>query len=210
MSFPCFALFLSLLPFLPLQAQRLEPFGAESGKRESATGVRRQPYEKVFHYFEWVEEDNIFLSRKNDKDLYTAYFFVPDSLQELGVRVLSPVPELISPNKGHFATEAYQERGATQSQGFDPVVRISRAERRTPPEKWLLLAENDNNTEMPVSSSSILRLLSGQNVDKLPPGLYKIEVFAAQKQGLRGAFLLQLGSIPPLSDLQFSNTPSSK
>jgi hypothetical protein len=185
-------------------AQRLEPFGS-GGNKKTGMNARSIPYENTLFYFECINDNNDFLVKDGKKEAYVMYFFLEDSLQEIGLRVLSPIPELVSPNRGHIVTANYLDSCDYKEKGFDPVLKISRSKKQfsrtelsqleTKPE-FILLGENDNNDEMNVKENALIRLQSNADSLNLSPGLYSISISSATKNPMRGNFLLQIGTVP--------------
>jgi hypothetical protein len=201
-------------PFLPLlflflcsslsNAQRLSLFGSETNKRVYGEQVNRNPYDASLSYFECIDQGNTFVVKENGKEFYTLYFFIEDTLTEVGFRVLSPVPELTSPNKGHLATEDFYN-SKNKSKGFNSLVRISKAaglEKRNEllndksEPSWKLMGENDDSKEMDNPKNSLIRIVNGKNNIFLWPGLYRIQISTSEKEEFIGSFLLQTGTIP--------------
>ena len=166
--------------------------------------TNRNPYDTQGSYFEYIGDENTFLQTEKGKEIYTLYFFIEDTLTELGIRVLSPVPELTSPNKGHLVTEDFYT-SKNKSKGFNSLLSISKADE---PEKrmellqfnkeptWKVIGENDDSKEMDNPENSLIRIVNGKNNIFLWPGLYRIQISAPDKKELIGSFLLQTGTIP--------------
>lgn len=185
-------------------AQRLPLFGSETSQRKYGDRVNRNPYDASLSYFECIDMGNTFVVKENEKEFYTLYFFMEDTLTELGIRVLSPVPELTSPNKGHLATEDFYN-SKNKNKGFNSLLRISKAdglEKRnelinySTELSWKLMGENDDSKEMENPENSLIRIVNGKNNIFLWPGLYRIQISTSEKKDLIGSFLLQTGTIP--------------
>ena len=188
----------------PSNAQRLPLFGAETSQRKYGEQVNRKPYDASLSYFECTDHGNAFVVKEKGKEFYTLYFFVEDTLREVGFRVLSPVPELTSPNKGHLVTKDFYT-SKNKSKGFNSFLTISKADE---PEKrnellqfkneptWKLIGENDDSKEMENPENSLIRIVNGKNNIFLWPGLYRIQISTSEKEELIGSFLLQTGTIP--------------
>lgn len=185
-------------------AQRLPLFGSETSQRKYGEQVNRNPYDASLSYFEFIDSGNAFVVKENGKEFYILYFFIEDTLTELGFRVLSPVPELTSPNKGHLATEDFYN-SKNKSKGFNSFLSISKADgiekrnellqNKTEP-TWKLIGENDDSKEMDNPKNSLIRMVNGKNNIFLWPGLYRIQISTSEKEELIGSFLLQTGTIP--------------
>lgn len=213
MKSPLLSILFLLLCTSLCNAQRLAPFGSETNKRDYGERINRSPYDATVSYFECIDSGNAFVEKENEKEFYTLYFFIEDSLSELGVRVLSPVPELTSPNKGHFATEEFYT-SKNRNKGFNSFVSLNKAIEiknrndltvfKKEPD-WQLIGENDDSKEMDNPKNSLFRIVNGKNNIYLSPGLYRIRISSSEKdkESLIGSFLLQMGAIPaaPLSPL---------
>ncbi len=178
-------------------AQRTEPFCASKPK-DKLIGT---PYDYTQSYFEFIGDKNPFIKQVNDSDNYVIYFFLDDSLSELGIRVLSPIPPLTTPNKGNIATDEYSMHSTELNKGFDAHIALFRAVGNHKREElnladdryeWLTIAENDNNYEMRDYKNPLLRIENAS----IPAGLYMISIGSREYKKLKGSFLLQIGSNP--------------
>lgn len=178
-------------------AQRTEPFCASKPK-DKLIGT---PYDYTQSYFEFIDTHNAFVKQVNDSDRYVIYFFLDDSLSELGIRVLSPIPPLTTPNKGNIATDDYSLHANELNKGFDAQIALFRAtgthsrnDLNLADENysWFQIAFNDNNYENSDYKNPLLRL---ENTS-IPEGLYMLSIGSREFKKLRGSFLLQIGSNP--------------
>ena len=204
MKLPLLSLLFLFLSASLSYAQRLPLFGSETSQRKYGDRVNRNPYDASLSYFECIDPGNTFVVKENEKEFYTLYFFMEDTLTEAGFRVLSPLPELTSPNKGHLATEDFYT-SKNKSKGFNSFLSISKAdgiEKRNEllqfknEPTWKLMGENDDSKEMENPENSLIRLINGKNNIFLWPGLYRIQISSSEKKELIGSFLLQTGTIP--------------
>lgn len=200
---------LFLLPAICL-SQRLEPFASTTKSADGYSGKRVYP--QVCNYFECVESSaNTFISKSNGKEVYSLYFYIPDTLTEIAARALSPVPELVSPDKGMIATESFYNCSENLKAGFDIAISLFRSSASTFKSdslEWSLIAENDNSLEMQHESDACLRVLSKASNVPLLPGIYRIDI-RSTKPSLRGNFLLQIGSFPGVRRLQLYAHPEN-
>jgi hypothetical protein len=200
---------LFLLPSLCL-SQRLEPFASTTKSADGYSGKRVYP--QVCSYFECVEGgDNPFIAKNNNQEVYSLYFYIPDTLTEIAARALSPVPELVSPDKGMIATESFYNCPGNLKAGFDIAISLFRSTATTFNSgslEWSLVAENDNSAEMQHESDACLRVVSKANTGSLLPGIYRIDI-RSTKPSLRGNFLLQIGSFPGVRRLQLYAHPEN-
>jgi hypothetical protein len=191
--------FLLLLSFFAgtALAQRTEPFCASKPK-DKLIGT---PYDYTQSYFEFIDAKNPFVREVNDSDNYVIYFFLDVSLSELGIRVLSPIPPLTTPNKGNIATDEYSMHSNELNKGFDAYIALFRAtgthnrnDLNLADENysWSSIAFNDNNYENRDYKNPLLRLENAS----IPAGLYMLSIGSRELKKLRGSFLLQIGANP--------------
>lgn len=206
MKLPLLSLLFLLLYSSLSNAQRLPLFGSETSQRKYGEQVNRNPYDASLSYFECIDSVNAFVVKENEKEFYTLYFFIEDTLTELGIRVLSPLPELTSPNKGHLATEDFYN-SKNKNKGFNSFLSISKADglgkrneflQFKDEPTWKLMCENDDSKEMENPENSLIRIVNGKNNIYLWPGLYRIQISTSDKKELIGSFLLQTGIIPAI------------
>ena len=176
-------------------AQRTEPFSASAAKGR-LTGT---PYEYSQSYFEFIDSKNEFVKSINDSDQYILYFFIDDSLTELGIRVLSPIPGLTTPNKGNIATASYEAHSNELTKGFDANITLYKADGAANRSllilddrnyTWKLIAENDKNSELRDNKNPLIRL-ENTSIDA---GLYMLSINSHSLKKLKGSFLLQIGT----------------
>lgn len=168
-----------------VQAQRLPPLLSQSDNSSKPA-----PFQETVRYFDVVHQKHKQLYMKEDTTFYTLYFVLDDTLQELAVRLLSPLPELTSPNKGNIVREGYYAFDKKNSQGFNGRICLDLSSTTTDSTQWTSIPLlSDKNNRM---GNSTWRL----HDRKLSPGTYRLRIFTTLPEKMRGAFMLETGSIP--------------
>lgn len=181
-------------------AQRLEKFTAETP--DPLVPNRKVIYETTRGYFDYILE-------KDSVAYQVLYLWVPDTITELGVRVISPVNELTSPNRGDIASAGYELNHKDDSTYFDPVVTVEYAPgivsvkdyiSKQSITRWRMLGSNDNSPELfqqpdGKKHNALLRLMTASKTQplKLFPGLYRVKISASENGILKGSYLFQAG-----------------
>ncbi|MFN8153550.1 MAG: hypothetical protein U0Y08_04585 [Bacteroidia bacterium] len=176
-------------------AQRLAPFLSLSGNRGYPAITNPIPYEKPQSRFEYIDSTCTFLIQKKTGWTYTAYFEVKDSLQELGIRVISPLPDLLSPRKGDIVTPAYESKPANAANGFKPEVYLFKAK---PGDVNFVELEDMTPLQRRNWISPGFRLVDSGNGVKLAPGIYKLVIFTQDRKKPSGSFVVEFGSVPKI------------
>lgn len=197
-----------------LEAQRLERFGADEGKREMNGAVRRIAYTTIRSYYGFIVPDSTAEARTK---IHYLYFMLSDTTAELGVRMLSPVPPLNSPGKGDFITELYYEHEQERNLFFDNMIAIeyalgATADMNVETNSWFKIGENDDSNELipQPNGKRVNALLRLKNEEKkiLLPGLYRIAMRAAKKDFPKGGYIIEVGTTKEFFDLKLAATPA--
>ena len=177
-------------------AQRLERFGSN--------GIS---YTVIKTLYGTVPTHNISSVFANDTFTYFIFLWIPDSIKEIGIRMLSPVPELAMPDQGEMETPDYAERAGTKK-FFDPFIFLEQAQDASAPEDafaknktlhWKMLGQNDNSTDVTAQptgekKNSLLRLYDAPEKNiRLTRGLYRVCFRGYRGKQPAGTFLLQVG-----------------
>jgi hypothetical protein len=188
-----FRLFLaaSLITCMNCDAQRLDRFGK----------ANRISYDRIATYFGYADSLSKPDEVRNDTGYYHMYFWLNDSVSELGVRMISPVPEVVMPDRGDLVSENYYENEKDKVNYFDPWISLERSNEisilsdvaKTKTETWIPLAFNDDSAELFKQPSgnaynSLLRIRSAT------AGLYRIRFTSYKKGKVRGSYLIQVGA----------------
>jgi hypothetical protein len=193
-----------------LFAQRVAPFTSVSGGRGYPHLTRPVPYEKVQTRFEYIDSTCAFLQLKKTGWSYTAYFEITDSLQELGLRIISPLPDLLSPHKGDVTTSSFDEKPFNDKTGFHA--------------EWYLFKATNNSGELNFAELKDMtpeklkdrthpefRIVDNGDSLRLPPGIYKLILLSRDRNKPAGSFAIQFGSIPRIRiPLFFSSSDQLK
>ena len=192
---------LSLLTTFNCPAQRLDRFGADTGSESRDGFIRRMSYETTISYFGYIKPGTAPDDMRAGKELFFLYFYLQDSVPELGARIIAPVSNLIMPDKGDLVAENYYSNEKDKKNTFNTWIAIERAysiksfeEITTKFDKtgWLQLAANDDSGELFNKTNSVIRI---HNLFEKPivPGLYRIVISTTTKDEVKGGYLVQLG-----------------
>ncbi len=200
---------LLLVPFAFISeitnAQRLDKFGSKSNQIDG----HRIPYQKIVTYFGYIEPSSDTNMIKVSSKKYFLYFILTDTAKEIGLRLVSPVPYVVMPDKGDLFSENYFENEKDKKTYFDPSVLIERTAsfdiadklKNDKHFKWLLLGENDDSFELFAqpdgkNHNALLRIVNGsENQEKIiTPGLYRISFTTKKGETVKGSYVIQLGA----------------
>ena len=191
-------------------AQKLDKFGADMGKKSVMGKEVRVPYTDVVSYYGYIKPGLKPDEEKGGKKYYYIYVWIPAAAPEIGVRMISPVPEGMKPAETDFVSAPYKENMADSKSYFDTWISLEKAAGVTSKEgvkekakgaTWNMIEQNDDSGEMPAQPSgskynSLMRITSDANnpTKALVAGLYRIG-FTTYKVGeVNGSFMAQLGA----------------
>ena len=109
------------------QAQKLDKFGADLGKKSIMGKDLRLPYSDVITYYGFVKSGTAPDETRDGKKFYYLYLWIPVAAPELGIRMVSPVPEGMKPADTDFTGAAYKDNQADTKSYFDTWVTLERA-----------------------------------------------------------------------------------
>jgi hypothetical protein len=201
---------LALFIISGLNAQKLDKFTADLGKKVVMNKDVRIPYTDVISYFGYVKPGVAPDEVKDGKKYYYLYIWVPIAAPEIGVRMISPVPEKMKPEKDDFVTQDFTDNKDERKTFFDTWISFERANgivsvdkilSDAPTASWMNLGTNDDSGEMPAQPSgskynSLMRITSdiSDPLKSLVIGLYRIG-FTTYKVGeVQGSFMAQVGA----------------
>ena len=206
MSFARLLLFLQILTVPGMvTAQRLDRFGSVSSglyRNGKPAGIAYQQY---IRYFGFISEPTDVQDHPVRRTIGRLYFILTDSVTELGLRILSPVPQMAFPDKGDHVSENYFLNEKDKARFFNPQLRLylARPNPQLPAgqaEEWILLAENDNSRELPMQpdgkyGNALLRLYDKKDPSKksIAAGTYKIELLNADSTTCSGSYIIEAG-----------------
>src|SRR6476660_6255931 len=171
-------------------AQKLDKFGADMGKKSVMGKEIRLPYTDVQSYYGFIKPGDAPDEVKGGKKMYYVYVWIPVAAPEIGVRMMSPVPENLKPGEKDYASDSYRANNADTKSFFDTWVTLERAEgimkiedvaAKAKSAKWTSIDRNDDSSEMPAQPSgskynSLMRITSNPSdpMKSLVMGLYRI------------------------------------
>jgi hypothetical protein len=192
-----------------VSAQKLDKFGADMGKKSVMGKDIRIPYTSISNYFGFVKPGVAPDETKGGKKYYYVYIWVPAAAPEIGLRMISPVPEGTKTTDKDFVSAEYTANSADTKSFFDTWISFERAEgvmsaadiAKGKTAKWNSLGQNDDSGEMPAQPSgskynSLMRITSevSNPMKALVVGLYRIG-FTTYKTGeVQGSFMAQIGA----------------
>lgn len=199
-----------LLSFTSVKAQKLDKFGAEIGKKSVMGKDVRVPYTDVISYYGYVKPGSAADEEKGGKKYYYLYLWIPVAAPELGIRMVSPVPDGMAPVETDFASPDYTANESEKESYFDTWVTLERADGVTSADEivtkgkttsWSSYGYDDDSGELPPQPSgskynSLMRVVSeaGNPTKALVVGLYRIG-FTTYKTGeVQGSFVAQVGA----------------
>lgn len=191
-------------------AQKLDKFGADLAKKSVMGKEIRVPYTDLTSYFGFIKPGSKPDEVKSGKKMYYIYVWIPVAAPEIGIRMISPVPEGIKPTDKDYVSADYTANASDTKSFFDTWVTFERAEgilkiedvaAKAKTATWTKIESNDDSSEMPAQPSgskynSLMRITSDTSnpTKSLVMGLYRIG-FTTYKTGeVQGSFLAQLGA----------------
>ena len=196
---------ISCLIHLSVSAQRLDKFGSVSHQIDG----HKIPYNKIISYFGYITTDSISVELRNEKKFYYFYFNLIDATDEIGIRLISPVPDVVMPDRGDLVSENYFDNEKDKKNYFDPWIKVERAVdfksedslKKDSCFSWILFGSNDDSSELFAqpdgkSNNSLLRIINRTDSveKKLLPGLYRIAFTNNKNQTIKGGFVIQVGT----------------
>lgn len=205
-------------------AQKLDRFGADLAKKTVMGKELRVPYTDLISYYGYIKPGSAPDEKVNGKKMYYLYVWIPAAAPEIGIRMISPVPDSVKPTDKDYATPMYQDNKADTKNFFDTWVTFERAEgvlklddaaAKAKTAKWTTIESNDDSGEMPAQPSgskynSLMRITSDTSnpMKSLVMGLYRIG-FTTYKTGeVQGSFLAQIGAPVKLPGVAIAANPA--
>jgi hypothetical protein len=191
-----------------LYAQRLDRFAMS---KFAAGGERGVAYPMGKSFFGKLPTHSIPRAlTKSDTTIYYIYLWLPQPVKEIGLQLISPVPQFASAWKGDYEAEDYHDSLKVTGKYFDPVLELKYVENILSPEEifsqkgkntpWKLLGRNDNSQEAPsqptmMRKNSLFRFGATEtDTSYAPAGLYVIEFPTIEnKVTPEVTFVLQVG-----------------
>src|ERR1700741_1917954 len=141
-----------------MNAQKLDKFGADLLKKEKFGKVIRVPYTSMISYYGYVKPGAAPDETREGKKYYYLYLWIPAAAPEIGVRMISPVPEkMATPDKEAIVAADYTANMSDTKNYFDTWISLERADGVTSTAdfdkaktaKWNRYDQNDDSSEMP-------------------------------------------------------------
>ena len=190
-------------------AQKLDKFGADLGKKSVMGKEIRVPYSDVVSYYGYIKPGATPDETRDGKKYYYLYMWVSVAAPEIGIRMVSPIPEGMKPAETDFVGGDYAANAAETKNYFDTWITLERSETVTSADgimkgkssKWFSYGTNDDSSELPAQPSgskynSVMRVTSETSnpTKALVVGLYRIG-FTTYKTGeVQGGFVAQVGA----------------
>lgn len=203
-------------------AQKLDKFGADMGKKSAMGKEIRVPYTDLISYYGYVKPGTAPDEERDGKKYYYVYVWIPAVAPEIGVRMISPVPDKMTPAEGDIVSQEYKDNMADKTNYFDTWISFDRALEVTSAAdaatkgktaKWVSYGQNDDSGEMPKQPSgssynSLLRITSETSdpLKSLVVGLYRIGFTTYKKGEVQGSFLAQIGAPVKLPGVKVAKT----
>jgi len=191
------------------QAQKVDKFSADMGKKSVMGKDIRVPYTDVASYYGFVKPGATPDETRDGKKYYYLYLWIPLAAPEIGIRMISPIPSSMKAVETDFMGPDYLANASDATSYFDTWITLERADGVTSPEtiakaktsKWANYGTNDDSSELPAQPSgskynSLMRITSETSnpAKALVAGLYRIG-FTTYKTGeVQGGFLAQVGA----------------
>jgi hypothetical protein len=207
---------------LTASAQKIGKFGADLGMKSVLGKEIRAPYTEVNSYFGFVEPGSKPDEEKGGKKYYYVYVWIPAAAPELGIRMISPVPEKMQPESGDFIHPLFTKNQADRTSFFDTWVTLERAvnivsladvKAKLGKANWVSLGYNDDSNELPAQPSglkynSVFRVTSsvGDPLRALTIGLYRIGFTTFKTGEVQGGFVAQIGAPVKLPGVRIAAT----
>jgi len=214
---------LACLTIACASAQKLDKFGADMGKKSMMGKDIRMPYTDLMSYYGYIKPGAAPDEVKGGKKMYYLYVWVPVAAPEIGVRMISPVPDGMKPTDKDFVSPDYTANASDTKSYFDTWITLERAENilkiedagKAKTAKWISIDKNDDSSEMPAQPSgskynSLMRITSSMSdpTHSLVMGLYRIG-FTSYKAGeVQGSFLAQIGAPVKLPGVAVAANPA--
>jgi len=175
----------------------------------------RVPYTDVNSYYGYAKPGTKPDAVVDGKKFSYIYVWVPAVAPEIGVKMLSPVPEGMAPEKDEagkyldFISSTWEANKDEKTKFFDTYITFERSAIINPADiagkykstKWFKLASNDDDSSLPANPSgsnynSLLRHVSEASdpLKAITRGLYRVGFTTYKRGEVQGSFLAQVGS----------------
>jgi Surface lipoprotein of Spirochaetales order len=205
-----------------VHAQKLNKFGANLGKKSIMGKEIRIPYTSLTSYYGYVGGDSKPDEEKGGKKYYYLYVWIPIAAPELGIRMISPVPDNEKATATDFQSANYEKNMADKASYFDTWIAFDKAsgimsaadiKAKAKSASWNTIESNDDSGDMPANPSgskynSLMRMNSelSDPLKALTVGLYRIGFTTYKTGDVKGSFLAQIGAPIGIPGIVVANT----
>ncbi len=209
MNFKIILLLSIVLNSVTTVAQRLSPFEAVTLNAAAGSGGDKLPYEKTISFFGFISDSSHVDTILEDKPVYYHYLFLPGDADELGIRLISPVPELFFADRGDIESEEFISKNQSdKSKWFDAAIRLEKIDINTTDqsESVKTIAINYKSKDVPglpngKSENPLIRITN----ETLSGGFYRIAVInEISEQTRTGSYVVQIGTVPRIRGIRIS------
>lgn len=206
-----FAIAVLLFIFKTVDAQKLPTFDADLGMKKVFGQEIRIPYLDVVSYFGYIKTGSTPDEERGGKKYYYLYLWIPVAVPELGIRMVSPVPKEMKPEKLDYVMDDYTANSSDSKSYFDTWISLERSSvifndsnfvENVKNGEWILLGQNDDTGDLPAQPSgkkynSMMRISSDKNnpTKSLVKGLYRIGFTTYKTGDVQGSFIAQIGAV---------------
>jgi hypothetical protein len=206
-----FLLAVSLFFIKGINAQKLPTFDADLGKKSVFGQEIRIPYLDVISYFGYIKPGSTPDEERGGKKYYYLYLWIPAASPEIGIRMVSPVPKDLKPEKLDYVMDEYTENSSDKTSYFDTWISFERSDvflndsnfvENVKNGNWNLYGQNDDSGELPAQPSghkynSLMRITSDASnpTKSLVKGLYRIGFTTFKTGEVKGSFIAQIGAV---------------
>lgn len=201
-------------------SRELPSFTADTGAQVG--GRVRIPYSSITSFYGYIEKGQKPDELRENKNYYYLYVWIPAAAPEIGLRMVSPVPESMGPEEGDFVGGTWEKNNADRKTYFDTYITFERASglsasniKDASTAAWRKIDWNDDTRELPAQPSgsyynSVLRIESNRNdpLRYLVRGLYRIGFTTFKRGEVQGSFLAQVGAPIELPGVVIGRTPA--
>ena len=203
-------------------AQRLDMFCSGSDTANNAKTKKHIPYTDVVSYFGYIDSSWVAADTIAGIKMYYLYFFLPRNANKVGLRMISPVPDYVFPNKGDVVAEEYFNFIKTNKDYFDPWIMLEHqvemkyqdnSDTTKRIKEWIALGENNDAEELIAQPSgkktnALLRVVSDttQLYKTLDAGVCRVGFSSLKDTLISGSFILQIGASVILPKMKITMT----
>jgi hypothetical protein len=193
------------------QGQRLSPFLSATLNAEEPGG-EQVPFENTISYFDYIDFQSKPDTILEGKSVYYRYFILPSDLTEIGIRLISPVPELFFANRGDIESETFQSLSKEKrTEWFDSAIKIEYLSPETGKNIILdtLRSQNSCSKDVPFLPDGKYGNPQIRLIDpKIPGGIYRVSVIVEKqpKAFSGGSIALQIGTVPGIKGIRISTS----